>query len=713
VGAAVAAASGGGAGAGAGAGDRRAERRAALLARALVAVLAVAPWLGLLAGRGASTAGALLGHAVALVAAMHGAGAVVEWAAGNRAGGGVWLRVAWGAASLIAAGGVLMLFGAYTAAGQTALLFLGVIAHSAELARRARGYSESLAGALRGARRARWLVSIAAITAVALLHVLGNVGAVLRSPWDGELHLRGQLRLLADTGGLGDAVGFPRAQELGGGVVLSALAGLGEPSWSSMLDGLGLALLLALVSARLLAIEEEGPLWAGLGVLVGMTFARVTFDASLFWVATALLLAGAMSLQGALGEGEQGRRDAFGGDDDEADRGVGAGGGVGASAVAPRRAVPAVVIAAALITLHHALLPCGLVLLVAALWPHRRRAVSLLVLAALALVVVAPYVLERSRAAAELPATVRALIAPRSGFSFGRLALFALVTALLLPLLRWLLAASLRAGAASLDAALSTSAARWSALALATGFAGVLSQLWVTRPYASRYTFAFAVVLAALAVVRAARRDRLADAERPPLLPSSPSSPSSPSPPSPPSLPSSLSGSSLARSLPLCSALLSLFLLVSLYEAQERRGGLRWSYRWAELADAAGYVLTTGAAAPPSTTAAALSHVPAGATVAIWLGHPERLDHSLHRILDLRTPSIAALRARSPARFARLLTQLAPDYLLHDVALPDRGTFAGRLCLTFATCVDDFSQLAQQHRVLWSGEGLRLLMLRR
>ena len=60
-----------------------------------------------------------------------------------------------------------------------------------------------------------------------------------------------------------------------------------------------------------------------------------------------------------------------------------------------------------------------------------------------------------------------------------------------------------------------------------------------------------------------------------------------------------------------------------------------------------------------------------------------------------------------------MLEQLAPDYLLHDVALPDRDTLAGRLCLTFATCVDDFSQLAQQHRVVWSGEGLRLLMLRR
>jgi len=654
-------------GAAVGAGDRP----AALLARALVAGIAVAPWLGLLAGRGGATAGALLGHAVALVAAMHGAGAAVAWGAGSRGGGGVWLRVTWGAALLIAAGGVLVMFGAFAAAGQTALLMLGVIAHSAELARGARRYSEELAAALRGAHRVRWSLLTAALLAVALLHVLGNVGAVLRSQWGGELHLLGQLRLLADTGGLGDGVGFPRAQELGGGVVLSALAGLGELGWTSMLDGLGLALLLALVSARLVILDEEGPLWAGLVVLVGMTFSRIAFDASLFWMAAALLLAGAMSL-----EDEQ---------------------------RSPRRAIPAVLVSAALLTLHHALLPCGLVLLLAALWPYRRRAAGLLALAALALVVVAPYVIERSRAAADLPATVRALIAPRSGFSFGRLALFALITGGSLPLLRWLLRAGPRAGVASNHAA-STSAARWSALALATGFAGVLSQLWVTRPYASRYTFAFALVLVALAVVRAAQGDRTDAAAAAAAAASADSrAPGS----------GSGSGAVLAHSLPLRSALLSLFLLVSLYEAQELRGGLRWSYRWAELAAAAGYVLSTGAAAPPSTISAALADVPAGATVAIWLGHPERLDRSRHRILDLRTPFIVSLRARSPARFHRLLEQLAPDYLLHDVALPDRATLAGRLCLTFATCVDDLSQLSQRHRVVWSGEGLRLLMLRR
>jgi hypothetical protein len=651
--------------------------RAGWLASASVAALAMAPWLGLLAGRGAPSAAGALGHAVALVAALHGAGAVVEWAAGAPRRGEVWLRVAWGAALMMAVGGALMMLGAFTAAGQTALLYLGGIAHSAELARRARPYSEELATALRGERRASWPFLIFAISAVAVLQVLGAVGSVALRPWDGEMHLLGQLRLLADTGGLGDGVGFPRAQQLGGGTVLAALAGLGELGWARMLDGVGLALLLALVSARLATADREGPLWAGLLVLVVMAFARVTFDASLFWMATALLVAGAMSLEGEVGS--------------------------------PRRSAPAVLMAAALITLHHALLPCGLVLLLAALWPHRRGAVGLLALAAVALAAVAPYVIERGRAAADLPAAVRALIAPGSGFSLGRLAVFALVAAPSLPLLRWLLRADRPDGdavlspppsassstlAASSSPSVSSSllAARWFALAIATGFAGVFSHLWVMRPYAFRYTYVFALALAAFAVVRAAEHylGRIATAGVAPP-------------------PRSL----LGGALPLRSALLSLVLIVSVYEAQERRGGLRWSRRLAELGNAADHALITGAATSPSTLTAALAQVPAGATVALWLGHPEQLDHARHRVLDLRTPVVASLRARSPARFGRLLSSLAPDFLLYEVALPDRNTLAGQLCLTFAACLDDLSQLSQPHRVVWSGEGVRLLMLRR
>ncbi len=639
--------------------------RAAWLASASVAALAMAPWLGLLAGRGTPSAAGVLGHAVALVAALHGAGAVVEWAAGAPRRREVWLRVAWGAALMMAVGGALMMLGAFPVRGQTALLYLGGIAHSAELARRARGYSDELATALRGERRARWLFLIFAISAVAVLHVLAAVGTVARRPWDGEMHLLGQLRLLADTGGLGDGVGFPRAQQLGGGAVLAALAGLGELGWARMLDGVGLALLLALVGARLAALDEEGPLWAGLLVLVVMAFARVTFDASLFWMATALLVAGAMSLEGEVGS--------------------------------PRRSAPAVLVAAALITLHHALLPCGLVLLLAALWPHRRGAAGLLALAAVALAAVAPYVIERGRAAADVPAAVRALISPGSGFSLGRLAVFALVAAPSLPLLRWLLRADRADGDAVLSpppsASSSTLAARWFALALATGFAGVFSQLWVMRPYAFRYTYVFALALAAFAAVRYLERTATAAVTPPPR--------------------SLLGSSSRVRSLPLRSALLSLVLIVSVYEAQERRGGLRWTRRLAELGDAADHVLITGAAAPPSTLTAALAQVPAGATVAIWLGHPEQLDHARHRVLDLRTPVVASLRARSPARFGRLLSALAPDFLLYEVALPDRNTLAGQLCLTFAACLDDLSQLSEPHRVVWSGEGLRLLMLRR
>lgn len=151
--------------------------------------------------------------------------------------------------------------------------------------------------------------------------------------------------------------------------------------------------------------------------------------------------------------------------------------------------------------------------------------------------------------------------------------------------------------------------------------------------------------------------------------------------------------------------MLSLLLLVSLYEAQERGGGQRWSYRWTALSSAAGY-LAAGPVAPPSAASAALLSIPDGATVALWLGQPEHLAHRRHRLVDVRTPFLAALRDRSPQRFLRALLAARPSYLLYEPPLLARAPWLAALC---PRCGDPFAELLAPYRTVWEGEGLRLV----
>lgn len=601
--------------------------------RAALVVLAVAPWLGLLAALVGQGALALVGQSLALLAALHGMGALVGWAAAVR--GGAWQRVTWGAATMIALGGALMMMGGFGAPGQSALFFLGVIAHSAALAREARATAVKISEA-----RGSWLAWAGALAAVTALHVLGAAGAVSavgNAAWDGEANALGQLRLLADTGHLGDAVGLARAQSLGGGLILRALAGL---SGARTMDAWGMAVFLALAISRLRRSEQsgerasEGALWAGLVLLAGVTFSRLPVDAALYWWPAALLLSGALSLEEEFADGDAVEVRAW------------------------RRALPAMLLAAALAVIHHALSPAALALGGAALWPHRRSR-GALALVAVALAAVTPYLVEWGQALAALPASAVARALPRAGLSPLRLGLVVAATAVLLPLVRWLVPA------------------RRAALVFAAALAGGVAPFAATRGHAGAYVFAAAFAMLAFSALGA--RGAPGDGRA-------------------------------RRALPLRAALLSLFLIVSIYEAQERRGGLRWSYRWAAMASSAGYVVS-GPVAPPSPSSA-LSKVPTGARVALWIGQPELLDHRRHRVFDLRTPHLAALRAKRPERFLAALAALAPDYLLYEEPLADRGTFLGRACATVGACEDVFAHLASSHRTVWRGDGLRLIALR-
>lgn len=633
--------------------------------RVLLMALAIVPWLGLFVARSGQGALGALGHALALAAALHGAGALVAWAAGER--GSAWLRVSWGAAAMIAVGGAMMLLGRYGASGQSSLLFLGVIAHSVELARGASEHAVAL-GEVRGWR---WPLLIFAVTAVAALHVLGSAAALAGSAWDGEAHVLGQLRLLADTGHLGDAVGFARSQSLGGGLVLRALAGL---SWAPTVDSLGLAALLALAAGRALGARggRDGALWAGLVVLAGMTFSRWPADAALYWWPAALLLAAALSVE---------ERAAL-------------------PSPSPRRAIPLVLLAAALAVLHHALVPAALALLGVALWPHRRRRAAW-ALVALGLAALAPYLVERATARGALPALALSLGLPRAGFSPLRLAAAAAVTAALAPLVRCLVAD------------------RGVAVVLAAALAAACAPFPATRPHAGAYALVGALALVAFAAARLARLAAAAETSVAEVVSASSAEVASAS--SAESALASSAEAALPRSSPsswsLAAAMLSLLLLVSLYEAQERGGGQRWSYRWTALSSAAGY-LAAGPVAPPSTASAALLSIPDGATVALWLGQPEHLSHRRHRLLDVRTPFFAALLDRSPERFLRALLAARPSHLLYAPPLLDRSTHRSIwrsiwrplwLAKPCPRCSDPFAEILAPYRTVWEGEGLRLV----
>jgi hypothetical protein len=168
--------------------------------------------------------------------------------------------------------------------------------------------------------------------------------------------------------------------------------------------------------------------------------------------------------------------------------------------------------------------------------------------------------------------------------------------------------------------------------------------------------------------------------------------------------------------------LVSLGLCVTIYEAGEAPGHLRWSRRMTEAATGIDHL-----ARPPGDAgdpyAPLLAGVRPGATVAVWVAEPERLDYARHRILDLRTPAGARLREH---RFrdhislaAALLGRLGADYLLLEAddlrVLRIQSDLIYRwLCREpRPICDDDLEAVARAHRVIAERNGVRLVDLGR
>jgi hypothetical protein len=111
-------------------------------------------------------------------------------------------------------------------------------------------------------------------------------------------------------------------------------------------------------------------------------------------------------------------------------------------------------------------------------------------------------------------------------------------------------------------------------------------------------------------------------------------------------------------------ALLSCVLVV---EAQRERGSRAWAWRVYDTMFDVQYVRDF--APVPDPYANALTGVPAGARVAVWVAHPEQLEYRGHVVFDLRTPRVVRLAdPKKPERLASAVRATGARWLLVDAA---------------------------------------------
>jgi hypothetical protein len=329
-------------------------------------------------------------------------------------------------------------------------------------------------------------------------------------------------------------------------------------------------------------------------------------------------------------------------------------------------ALPLALTAGALAALRHELAPIAAVAVILAWWRRRADLARTAALLGGALGVVAPLAIARLAAWRSVPPAVHALVAPATA-----------------PLaLRAALAAALAAPAVvALRAALPGRALGCAAVASAVAVAALAAHVTGDGAYSARLYWPIAIAIAIALIVELARDARTGPA-------------------------------ALIGSLLLCLVML---------DASQTPGRRRWWYRVAEAATRLEYLRAPAAA--PDPYAAVLAGAPPGATVAVWVGQPERLDYARHRVIDLRSPAVARLRvhrfAPHASQLEAVLSGVAASYLLieDDDARIER--IHSDLVYRFACrrprpmCDDDLEAIAARHPVVARQGNLRLVDLRR
>jgi hypothetical protein len=418
---------------------------------ALVAAIALPwlVWLPFIRGAGAVD---LLG-AIAVAGAWHGWGRVVARLA--RRDAGPIVAIAWGVAATVVLGGVMIALHVYDA---RLLVIGGTVAHTADLALRF------------GETRARprvvrfWVIPVAIAAIAAVVAVLASAGQVAARPFDDDGHAVAQVQRLVDTGTLGDAIGYARVSQLGGNLALGGLAtAFLDARCARLIDGgLGLALLLALVCARIRPRNAAGATWASL-LAIGACAVAGTGELVPMWIPAALVVACDGTLQ-------------------RTDR---------------RGLLPIVLLAAALTVVRSEFAPMAVALLAVQWWLDRRgqreNTLRAAILVGGALAAIAPYVISRVLAWRGIDPAARAILEPAHA-AVPRLALFLLVAGL---------------GAASalvLTRELAAPRLRGVVVAIGIGVAAIAA--FGDRPYASHLYLPLAIAaVAVLAIAAAPRRE--------------------------------------------------------------------------------------------------------------------------------------------------------------------------------------------------------------
>lgn len=399
-----------------------------------LALLAFAPWLTVLPLPGAA---GVLAHVLTLVAAFHGAGLAVA-ALARRPTVHPMLAIQWGMAALVALSGVALVLGIDGRVTQTLVVCLFAGLHTVMIGLGWRRYRARLVSI-----ELRWvLVPAVLLGLLAIVHVLGAAGDLGARPFDDDGNVIAQLQRLRDTGALGDPAGYARGSQLGGQLVLGALATLpGDVHLVRVLEALAFVLALGLVIARLRVRDATGGIWATLLLITGSALAFAPVDPTTCWTAVGLIVALHAMLT-----------------DDE-----------------PRALLPIALVAGALITLRHELAPIGITAVLVTWWPLRAdRKRSLLLLGA-TLAVVLPFLL--ARFGARLPADAEALLLPRAGGLAGRTLFAGLVAA----------------GIAIVMAVVPARQTRWIVLAGVVTLAGIVSGFTGARPYATQFLWPLAI----------------------------------------------------------------------------------------------------------------------------------------------------------------------------------------------------------------------------
>ena len=593
----------------------------------LLIACAFAPWLTVLPLGGSA---AVLARVLTFAAALHGAGHVLAFATKHRRVAPL-LAMQWGAALLIGIMGLAIASGVARAPLQILLVCAFALVHTIVIVVRL--------GELRGAVDERlaewrtWLVPVVLLVALAILHVLGSAGAFGAHPFDDDGHLIAQLQRLRDTGALGDAIGYPRLSQLGGQAALTALATIPDDVHVvRLLEGLAMPLALALAASRARLGDAHTTLWAVLVLIAAAALPYVARDPSAWWTAIGLILA--LHVMIAANE--------------------------------PPPAVPTGIVAGALMTLHHELIPIALAALFFAgrRGPRTRRHWVAVVAAALA--VVLPFVIARASAWWSLPSEVRALLAPARGGLAAKLAIAAAVLVACAPIVLGV-----------------RGSLRWLGLGVSLSFVGIASQLTGDRPYATQFAWPIAIAAGLIWLGELAR----------------------------------------ARDLRIGTLVAVLLLATLIYDGRSATGPRRWARRYLDLAANIEYLRRTGGDAPlGGRYDALLAAVPRGSTVAVWVERPERLPYGngLH-LVDLRTPRTARLRVHRfdahRSRLAELVRASGATFLLleHDDRAYQRrlDSYLYRFVCTTPSpaCLDDLEALAAGNRVIAESADVRLVQL--